>query len=127
MYWRHEIGLRLGTALAPVKVSDYLAAKTDTVHFIMGKVITKTGYLSMHIGTAQTFGVGVFAGRHFYQWRSAERDHRLVLNHNVVVAHTWLVSPARGGRAEYDRNRWDTHLGQFGDLIKQSAGFSKMA
>ena len=59
----------------------------------------------MHLGAAERLVVGLLAGGHLHQRRTAEEDLGLLLHHHGVVAHAGHVGATRGGVAEDQRDR----------------------
>ena len=116
-----------GAFLAPVQVVNHVPKQPDAVHLVLGEVVAQPGNAAVHVGAAQALGLRVLAGRHLDQRRPAERDHRLVPDKDVVVAHPRLVRPARGRGAEDDRHCRDAHLGELGDLVEQPSRLPEMA
>ncbi len=70
-----------------------------------GQVVGQARDAGMHLGASQLFVVGLFAGGHFHQRRTAEKHLGPVLDEYGVVAHGRRVGPAGGAVAEDERDR----------------------
>ena len=95
---------RAAAALAPVEVSDDLASEPQGVDLVDGEVVGAAGDPRVHAGAAERLVVGVLTGRHLHQRRPGEKDLRLPLDHDRVVAHAGDVRAARGRVAEDERD-----------------------
>ena len=75
----------------------------------------------MHLGTTERLVVGLLAGGHLHQRRTAEEDLGLPLDHHGVVAHPRHVGTPRGGVAEDQRDGRDLGRRGPGEVAEQLA------
>ncbi len=114
-----EVGFGFRAELAPVEVLDHFPAHADAIQLVQGEVIAESGYLGMHVRAAEALLIRVLAGGHLHQGRPAEKNPGLVLDEDVVVAHSRLVGAPGSRRAEDHRYGGNAHLGKLGDLVEQ--------
>ena len=87
-----------------------------------GEVVGEARDARVHLGAAEGLVVGLLAGRHLHQRRTAEEDLGAPVDEHGVVAHARDVGPARGGVAEHQGDRRDRHRGQLGELVEDPPG-----
>ena len=91
-------------SLAVVEARDDAPPDPDRVPLVDGEVVGQPGDLGVHLRSAERLVVGLLAGGHLHQRRSAEEDLRALLDHDDVVAHARHVGAAGGRVAEHQRH-----------------------
>ena len=86
-----------------------------------GEVVGQARRLRVHRRAAERLVVGLLAGGHLHERRSAEEHLRAAVDHDHVVAHAGDVGAARGRVAEHERDGGATVLARAGDVAEAGA------
>ena len=88
--------LSRATIRRPIRIASLL---------VDGEVVGEPGDPGVHLGAAERLVVGLLAGGHLHQRRTAEEHLGALLDHDDVVAHARDVGAAGGRVAEHQRDR----------------------
>ncbi len=114
--------LRPRTQLCPVPALDDLPSEPDGVALVGGQVVREPGDGGVHARAAELLVGGHLAGGHLHQRGTAEEHLRLLVDHDVVVAHARHVRAAGRGVAEDERDGRDAHGRELREVTEELAG-----
>ena len=95
--------------IIPRQRADNLACDAHAIGIVFRQVFGGSGGLRMHLGAAQFFIAGHFAGGGFQQRRPGEKQLGLAAHHHHVVRQPWLIRAARRGRAVHHSDLRQAH------------------